>query len=390
MGNLLSEKRYVFWPVGTGDSTTVIVNHETVLQVDFRHLECANDEDDPHTPIVDVLAKTLPQRDGAPYLAGFALTHPDTDHIRGFADLLKEVTIGELWFTPRIFREFNKDLGDDALAFKEEAMRRTALMIKHRGAVASGNRLRLIGYDDLLNDPEFQGFPPAYLTIPGNWITEIDGASIAHEFAAFIHAPFKDDSAIERNETSLAMQVNLFSDASASKALLFGDLSYPTIRRIFNASAEAGNQIALEWNIFLAPHHCSKSVMYHRNEGAEEESLKQDILDDLSSAQLQSGFIVASSDPIPASNKPGDNPPHAKAKARYEEIVNEAFICTQEHGSETAPVPVVFTHTDGGLDYVGPDTAGQDDDAASALASAVAAARGADQPPQEKVGFGKK
>jgi len=338
-------------------------------------------------PIVDVLAKGLPRRGGNPYLAAFALTHPDTDHIQGFSDLMKKVVIGELWFTPRIFREYKKDLGDDALAFKEEAIRRTALMIKHNGQVESGDRVRLVGFDDLLNDPEFQGFPSEYLTIPGTWIFEIDRAVIPEEFAAFVHAPFKDDSAGERNETSLAMQVNLISGESVSKALLFGDLSYPTIRRIFDTSKEAGNEAALQWNVFLAPHHCSKSVMYNRDEGADEETLKQDILDDLEAAQLSSGYIVASSEPIPASNQPGDNPPHAKAKARYEEIVHDKFICTQEHGSKTAPLPIVFDNTDHGIKYSGP-AAGAD--IASDLATAIALARGTDRPPQEKVGFGVK
>ncbi len=386
MTGILSGKRFVFWPVGSGDSTTVVVNDDIVLQVDIRHLDCASEPGDPHTPIVDVLAEGLPQRGGAPYLAGFGLTHPDTDHIRGFINLKKKVLIGELWFTPRIFREYSKDLGDDALAFKDEAMRRTALMIKHNGQVGSGDRVRLIGYDDLLKDPAFEGFPPEYLTVPGNWITEIDRAVIPHEFAAFIHAPFKDDSAGERNETSLAMQVNLISGASVSRALLFGDLSYPTIRRIFDASKEAGNEAALAWNLFLSPHHCSKSVMYHREQGADEEHLKQDILDDLEAAQLASGYVIASSDPVPASNQPGDNPPHAKAKARYEEIVNNDFICTQEHGSVDAPVPVVFDHTDAGIAYAGPDA---DADLDTDLAAAIAAARGADEPPQEKVGFGR-
>jgi len=125
--------------------------------------------------------------------------------------------------------------------------------------------------------------------------------------------------------------------------------------------------------------------MYHRDEGADTETLKQDILDHLEAAQLSTGYVVASSEPIPTFNQPGDNPPHAKAKARYEEIVRNEFICTQEHGSEHAPVPVVFTHTDGRLHYSGPESG---DEFVSDLASAIAAARGADEPPQEKVGFG--
>ncbi len=49
-------------------------------------------------------------------------------------------------------------------------------------------------------------------------------------------------------------------------------------------------------------------------------------------------------------------------------------------------MPVVFDHTDYGIDYAGPDAEGE---LASDLASAIAAARGTDQPPQEKVGFGR-
>ena len=384
MDRLLSGKRFIFWPVGNGDSTTIPVTGDIVLQVDIRHLECANEEGDPHTPIVDVLVKELPRRGGKPYLAGFALTHPDTDHVQGFAELLKKVRIGELWFTPRVFREFKKDLGYDALAFKEEAMRRTALMIKHNGEVESGDRVRLIGYDELLSDEEFRGFPKKYLTVPGNWTTQIDRAFIPSDFGAFVHAPFKDDSAGERNETSLAMQVNLISGQSVTKALLFGDLSYPTIRRIFDTSKAANNSGALEWNILLAPHHCSKSVMYYRQNGDVEE-LKQDILDDLEEAQREGGYIVSSSEPIPADNNAGDNPPHAKAKARYQEIVYKEFLCTQEHGSEAAPVPIVFDHTDAGIQYTGPEGV---ESLAPDLAGAVAAARGTDQPPQDKVGFG--
>ena len=62
----------------------------------------------------------LPEDDGKPSLAVFVLTHPDEDHCLGFKDLLKRVKIGEIWFTPRVFREYSKDLSDDAKAFMFE------------------------------------------------------------------------------------------------------------------------------------------------------------------------------------------------------------------------------------------------------------------------------
>jgi hypothetical protein len=52
-------------------------------------------------------------------------------------------------------------------------------------------------------------------------------------FEAFLHAPFADDCAAARNETSLAMQITL-KDPSGSdgKVLLLGDLAHDTIMKI--------------------------------------------------------------------------------------------------------------------------------------------------------------
>ena len=90
----------MFWPVGTGDSTTIVVDEDHVVQVDLHDMAQADLDDAVVMPVVDELAACLPKRDGRPYLAVFVLTHADQDHCRGFADLLKAVTIGELWATP--------------------------------------------------------------------------------------------------------------------------------------------------------------------------------------------------------------------------------------------------------------------------------------------------
>lgn len=377
----LPNRGFVFWPVGTGDSTTIAVTDSVVLQVDLNHLECANSEGDPHTPIVDRLEELLPKKNGAPYLSTFALSHPDQDHCRGFADLLRRVEIGELWFTPRVFREYAKELCDDAQAFQREAKRRVEKTIQLAGQVESGDRVRIVGYDDLLEDDDYCGFPKSLLTVPGNTIEDLDGGSYAGLFRTFVHAPFKDDSSGDRNTTSLGLQVTLHDAGSTGQVLLLGDLAYPTVRRIFTQSDDTD----LAWNALLAPHHCSKSVMYWRDAENSEEELKQDILDDMKDAASSPGYIVASSEPIPASNNPGDNPPHAKAKNRYQEIVPDAFLCTQEHGGTESPEPIVFVFEGGDLKYVGPEPASE---CGSDLAAAVAAARGSGQPPQDRVGFG--
>ena len=86
-------------------------------------------------------------------------------------------------------------------------------------------------------------------------------------FKAFVHAPFKDDADAERNDTSIALQVTLENDGTICRAMLMGDLSNPTINRIYESSEDEN----VEWNIFLAPHHCSKTVMYVSDSDGEDD-----------------------------------------------------------------------------------------------------------------------
>ncbi len=379
---MFDSPKFLFWKVGTGDSTTVVVKEGVVLQVDLHHISASEDGDDDRTPIVDRLIEHLPEVDGDPYLSGFALTHPDKDHIQGFEELLDQATIGELWFTPRVFNEYKKDLCEDAIAFQDEAMRRVKVTIDSDGEVAAGDRVRLIGYDSLLEGDDFKGFPDELLTTPGNVVTNLDDEDLEGEFRAFIHAPFKDDDENDRNDTSMAMQVVLGDDPSQGGALLFGDISYPIIRRIFDETKDHDNEDALSWKVFLAPHHCSKSIMYQK-EGDTEKFMK-DIMDDLDAAQVEGGYIVSSSESVPSSNKKGDNPPHAKAKDRYEEIADSDFLCTHDHAGDEECL--TFTSDDGTIVFDG--EVSESGTVEDSVAAAVVAGRGSDEPPTEDIGFG--
>lgn len=372
----LPKRGLVFWPVGTGDSTTIVVDEDIILQVDLNHLGCSEDDADAAWAIITELEERLPKRDGKPYLAVFALTHPDLDHCCGFKELLARVAIGELWFTPRIFREYPNELCDDAVAFRKEAKRRVQATIDAGGDPGAGDRVRVFGYSSLLSEEDYKGFPDDRLVVPGHALSRVDEEDVSSSFRAFVHAPFKNDADGERNDTSLGMQVTLFEGDVALRALLLGDLTYPTLKRIFDLSDAED----VAWNALLAPHHCSKSVMYW-NEG-EGEELKRDILEVLESAAQDPNYIVASSRPVPASNAPGDNPPHAKARKRYEEIVNDGFICTMEHPSTKAPEPVVFRIENGQVKLAGSVAK------ATPAAAAAKAARGSEEPPGGAVTYG--
>jgi hypothetical protein len=66
--------------------------------------------------------------------------------------------------------------------------------------------------------------------------------------------------------------------------------------------------------------------------------------------------VVSSSMPVPATNSSGENPSHAKAKARYLEILDgeDQFVCTQEWPDEEHPCPVAFGLTADGLVLLDP------------------------------------
>jgi hypothetical protein len=359
----LPHRGFVFWPVGNGDSTTLVVDDRLVIQIDLRDMLSADDEDSVMAPVIDRLDELLPRVNGKPHLAVFALTHGDNDHCCGFGRLLdSDIVIGELWATPRMWRELAQrdQLVDDAERFHDEALRRVRATLRALSAgekPASGDRIRIIGYDDDRNDHEYAGLPDEYFTFPGQVIAMLDGVDVSDRFEAFVHAPFRDDCAGERNETSLAMQITLRSDdGTEGHLMLLGDLSYVTLKKIFDYSEFHDRPERLAWDVMLAPHHCSKKVMYEED-AAGNEVLRRDLLDQFERHATSNAHIVASSRRFRTSDSDGDNPPHLLARDRYEEIVPNAVICTSEYPSSDRPAPVVFGLTPRtGVELVDPPT----------------------------------
>src|SRR5271168_3253171 len=161
----MPEHGVIFWPVGCGDSTTVIISDQIVVQIDLH--QCASGEEggEGHAAVIDRLIEILPEVDGKPYLAAFGATHLHADHITGFKRLLDEVAIGDLWFTPRILWDEQEDeLGEDAEAFVAEAERRIA-KIKQDGDAGSGDRVRIIGSMKAVKDA-YEDVPEESITVP--------------------------------------------------------------------------------------------------------------------------------------------------------------------------------------------------------------------------------
>lgn len=387
----LPKKGFVFWPVGTGDSTTIVVKEKDVIvQIDLRHLEKSEDDDDPAWPIIDELVRLLPKKNGKPYLSVFILTHPDKDHILGFRELRKKITIGEIWHTPRVFRDYEESetLCDDAEAFRKEVHRRRKAVIDDPTNVKAGDRVRVIGHDDVLKGDDYRGFPPERTSAPGKLITMLDDTNVSDYFEAFVHAPFKEDAAKERNNTSLSLQVTLKEGDASGKAFFFGDREYPTIKQIFEVTIEHKCEKYLYWDILLTPHHCSKKVMYWQDENETEESFKPDIMKYFKGYEQSSAYIIASAS-ADFTDGSGDNPPHRKARKQYEKIIDAGhFLCTHERPNKEAPEPIKFELTEKGLSLVA--TLATEENTTPAITAAVTTGRASATPPQAQIGFGKK
>lgn len=387
----LPQKRgAVFWPVGTGDSTTFVLRPgQLIMQVDIRHLEKADSAEEPEWSILDELVRILPKKDGKPYLAVFALTHPDKDHVAGFAELLKKVHIGELWHTPKVFRDQSDQeaLCPDAIAFRKEAARRRDAILKNPDNIQSGNRLRIIGHDDILHEERYKDIPEACKSRPGEIVTTVDGISLSGEFQAFIHAPFKADQAKNKNNTSLSMNVVLWHGEKYAQFMLFGDREHPTIKQIFETTEALKDNISyLFWDVMLCSHHCSKGVMYWKDPPEEDETFRKDIMDYFEKySRNKAGYIVASCE-HEFDDKPGSNPPHLKARKKYEGIVEAGhFLCVHEYPNKTSPSPLVFTIDEEGFKF---DDERKKTNGPARLAAAVQTARGSSAPPSTQVGFG--
>ncbi|MDX2252810.1 MAG: hypothetical protein NW202_11015 [Nitrospira sp.] len=386
-----NKKSVIFWPVGTGDSTTIVVKpEELVMQIDLRHLEKAEDPEEPEWPIIDHLVRTLPKKNGKPYLALFVLTHPDKDHILGFKELLKKVHIGEIWHTPKVFRAQadQETLCDDAKAFRNEAHRRCDAILAQPASIESGNRLRIIGHDDILKENYYKDLPAHCKSRPGEKVSYVDGSNLEGHFETFIHAPFKEDQEKEKNETSLSLNVVLWEGDKYGQFFFLGDRKYHSIKQIFAITEENGtNKAYLGWNVMLSAHHCSKSAMYAKEQDEDDETFRQDIMDCFRKYSRDSAGYVISSSHSKFTDGEGDLPPHKKARKRYEEIVKAGrFICTHEYPSKANPAPIVFTIDTNGLGFDDRRSKGQ---GPSGLGAVVEGARGGTKPPTTQVGFGK-
>ena len=347
-----------FYPVDNGDTVLIKVN-KTTIQIDAN----IRNNDDCYDVMSDLLDEFDTDGDGRYHLDLFMLTHPDEDHCHGidtyyylgdpdkYSETDKEndlVIIDELMVTPMLFSDATST---PAKALKKEAERRRKLWDDNSPSKTNaGNRLVIIGYD---GDKRYENVT-SY--IPGDTIKEVNGKSMSLlEF--FVHSPFKDNlvegrAEADKNETSIVMQTRFkyaSTDTKPSALYLFGgDADHYIWDEIQEQSTAHDNEDKLDFDIFMAPHHCSwtyfNDVPYKKGETDKPVESSKNLIKD---HKMKGAVIIASSKQIKDDD---DNPPHYPAKEEYEKLIgSDKFISLAEEPDSKNPKPVVYEVTSTGF-----------------------------------------
>ena len=347
-----------FYPVDNGDTVLIKVD-KTTIQIDAN----IRDNDDCYDVMENLLSELSTDSEDRYHLDLFMLTHPDEDHCHGidsyyylgdpdkYSDTDKDddlVIIDELMVTPMLFSDATST---PAKALKKEAERRRKLWDADSASKSkAGNRLVIIGYD---GDKRYEKVP-SY--IPGEMIKNVNGKTMSLlEF--FVHSPFKDSlvegrAEADKNETSIVMQARfkyLSTDSQPSALYLFGgDADHYIWDEIQEQSSAHDNDDKLNFDIFMAPHHCSwtyfNDVPYKKGETDDPVESSKNLIRD---HKMKGAVIIASSKQIKDDD---DNPPHYPAKEEYVELIGAGkFISLAEEPDSKNPKPVVYEVTSSGF-----------------------------------------
>ena len=172
-----------------------------------------------------------------------------------------------------------------------------------------------------------------------------------------MHSPFKDSlvegrAEADKNETSIVMQArfkNASTDTEPSALYLFGgDADHYIWEEIQDQSKAHDNDKKLDFDIFMAPHHCSwtyfNDVPYKKGETDEPVESSKNLIKE---HKTKGAVIIASSKQIKDDD---DNPPHYPAKEEYEKLIGtNKFISLAEEPDTKKPKPVVYEVTSSGF-----------------------------------------
>jgi hypothetical protein len=357
----------VFYPVGNGDTSQVVLAHGRRVLFDFCHRANAENTDTPEIDLKKRLREEL-KAAGRDYFDVVAFTHADADHIMGSTEFFElqhatkyqgkdRIKIRQLWVPAAMVLESASDdqQSDEFVILRQEA--------RHR--LLEGNDILVFSKPQELMDwllPKLKErgesptardhlFVDAGRLVPGFSLTT-DGA----EF--FCHSPFIkhcDGGDVIRNTAALVFNVRLLAGSNTFDYLEIGDAHWEDLEDIVQITKAHGNDDRLAWDLINIPHHCSYLSL--SDEKGEKETEPKPLVKELLLAGKQDSYIVSCSKPV-VEDKESYNqvqPPHIQARKAYERYLKEVkgrkFLVTMEEPNATKPEPLVFDVTAGGVSW---------------------------------------
>lgn len=363
--------KITFFPVDNGDMTLLRLadKNTTSLLIDCKIRSAAVDDanDDTRDVAKDLRDRIKTDTNGRPFVDAMLLSHPDEDHCLGLekhfwlgpiADYSdddkpekeKRIIICQLWSSPMVFRRASKNhpLCDDAKAFNKEAKRRIKVNKDNGFSVGDGDKILIMGEDE---NGKTDDLTPILIK-SGEEFTGINGQASGY-LTSLLIGPFgkQDDETedkLSKNGSSAIINFDIKSSefgSSRSKFLTGGDAGVEIWERVSDNFLSS----EIEYDLLLAPHHCSWRSLSHDSwsENGEDAVVSQRARNALGQAK-NGALIISSSKPIVDDD---NDPPCIRAKREYRSILGHSgiFKCTGEEPTKNNPSPLEIETTGRGF-----------------------------------------
>ncbi len=356
--------RIIFYPVGNGDTSQIVLENGKRILMDFRHQKKTEDGSGPEVNLKARLKQELKDAKRESFDV-VAFTHGDADHIENSTEFFElrhatkyqgegRIKIDTLWVPAAMVLETatNDQQSSEFVIWRQEA--------RHR--LKEGKGIRIFSKPEKLKTWfEENGLTLEsrrhLITDAGQLVPEFDINTDGVEF--FCHSPFikhVDDGDDLRNAASLIFNIRFRKNGADYDYLAVGDSELSVLEDIVTTTKNHGNMNRLGWDLYNIPHHCSYLAL--SDDKGEFETVPKPLVAEILQAGKEGAYIVSSSFPI-LDTKEGreqTQPPHIQAKKCYETYRKKTggakFLVTMEEPNGNKPEPLEFKVDTLGLSLV--------------------------------------